>query len=136
MDPNTLVLATMGVGLASILVTPILTWILGRQREKALEALKAYAENGREPPPELLRAIAAPLGDAWGVRGGMSGGGKGALERWSGVVMFWGLAAGFGLAAYFNEQPFTHPFWIVAMVTGALGAGALVHAVFAHSRAK
>lgn len=136
MDPNTLILATMGVGLASILITPILTWILSRQREKALEALKAYAENGRDPPPELLRMIASPLGDVWGLGGGAKGDGAGTPERWSGVVISWTLAAGFGIAAYLTQAPLTDPFWIVAMVCAALGLGALVHALLARPRAK
>lgn len=62
LDFNTLTLiaATVLAG-GSLIVTPIIASILGRQREKAIDAIAAFAAAGREPPPELTRVAANPL---------------------------------------------------------------------------
>lgn len=48
----------------ALTVTPVLTFILARQREKALETMTAFAQAGLEVPAEVRRIAASPL--AWG----------------------------------------------------------------------
>lgn len=133
MDHGTLtILAVMGIAALSLIITPILTWILSRQKEKALEALKAYAEAGREPPPELLKAISSNL-DVWGMGDASAWSGMGVGGKWANAFMPLGLAAGFGIAAFFSHYEFSHPFWIVTFVAGGFGIVALIYALFTSS---
>lgn len=129
-DKTLLVLAVLAISLGSLIVTPILTWILSRQKEKALEAIKAFAEQGRDPPPELLKVIAdgTDWKAAWGVGDDGSGSGFGA-NRWSSPITLGGLALGFGIGALVTGEEITHPFWIVTIVCGAMGLATLVQAL-------
>src|SRR5688572_25851239 len=133
-DKTLVIISVVAIAGLSLIITPILTWILSRQKEKALEALKAYAEAGREPPPELLKAISSNL-DVWGMGAAGNWADWGVGGRWSNVITSFGVAIGFGVAAIATNEPVTHPFWIVAIVCGALGLGGLAQALLS-SRAK
>lgn len=133
MDKTVIIAAVFGVAALSLIITPILTWILSRQKEKALEALKAYAEAGREPPPELLQAISSKV-DAWGMGDAGKWADWGVGGKWANVITSLGVAGGFGFAAVVNHEPLTHPFWIVAIICGAMALGGLVQALLTRAK--
>lgn len=133
MDKTVIIWAVVGIAALSLIITPILTWILSRQKEKALEALKAYAEAGREPPAELLQAISSKV-DAWGMGDAGAWTDWGAGGKWANVITGFGIAAGFGFAAAVNHEPLTHPFWIVAIICGVMAVGGLVQALVTRAK--
>jgi hypothetical protein len=114
-----------------ILIWVFVDWLNKRPRAKALELLKVYAAQGREPPPEVLQLISAPRSDNWGLGdvGDWGFSSKGPFRKWENAIVGLGLAGGFGAAAWLNHAPFTHPFWVVAIVSGVLGLAAAVYAI-------
>jgi hypothetical protein len=53
-------LVVVGIPIAGILSGTIATWLKYRYRRAALETLKAYAANGREPPEVLIKTLTYP----------------------------------------------------------------------------
>jgi hypothetical protein len=104
-------------------------WAAHRQSQQAMEILRTYAAQGKEPPPEVMAAVTgmqaggvppggnpynAPYGNApygpgpyggpwgggWGWgRGGWAG--RGPLWAWSRVVTFAAIAIGFSFAGQY-----------------------------------
>ena len=67
-------LGAFTIPLAGMALGAFAIWQDHRSRDKVLDALRVYAEQGREPPPELLRALA----------NGGSGGDDGSDWKWRG----------------------------------------------------
>jgi hypothetical protein len=53
-------LAALIIPVGGIIASTFTTYLHYRHRRDALEALKAYAANGRTPPPELMEALKGP----------------------------------------------------------------------------
>lgn len=89
-----------------------------RRARQALDTIKIYVEQGKEPPPELLR-LASKTDDDDDTPGSAS-----SSRAWS-FIVFAGLAAGFGTGYYFaraEDYAFAFATIAVAMTVFALGA--------------
>lgn len=94
----------------------------GRSR-KVMELIKSYVDQGKEPPPELLRMARDPSDYDMGWSGAPRGQHGNA---WS-FVVFAALAAGFAVGWWFvQEESFAFAFLIVAVTMGVLSLGALL----------
>jgi len=58
-------LGAFTIPLAGIAMGAFATWQHYRSRNRALEALKVYAQQGKEPPPELLQALGGRTDWRW-----------------------------------------------------------------------
>jgi hypothetical protein len=124
-----------------------------RRSQNAMEILRAYAAQGKDPPPEVLAAVTGvqpgaapgaapgvasgvpPYGVppyspyAWGPWGWGWGWGsrwawRGPMWMWSRVVIFAAIAIGFGMAGQYGDEPHTdHAFHMVAIVMSVLAVG-------------
>jgi hypothetical protein len=92
-------------------------WLLYRRSRAALEVLKTYAAQGKEPPPELMRALGGADFDADQPKGR-----NGELK---GAVMTLAVAAGFVVAAIVMPGA-SEPFFMVAAIMAAIGVGLLI----------
>jgi hypothetical protein len=89
------------------------------QRLKVLDMIKSYADQGKEPPPELLAVLREP------DFGGRAKGGS----NWTAVFILGALSAGFvmyPLLAGVGDLRHMAPFLFVALVMGATCLGLLV----------
>lgn len=126
-------------------------WLVYRRSRDHLELLKSYAAQGKEPPPELVRAVrdGDPLDGADGSYGpGYDRYGYGMHPRhmrrmyrrayrwspywqWRTVFITGAVAAGFWFASEYADFPGTEgPFRLVAIIMTFVAAGHLVAAVF------
>jgi hypothetical protein len=109
----------------------VLAYFRGRD---AMRALKSYADQGREPPAELLRAVQGePPLDAhdhgWRARRSCA---WGPYAVWSRVITCGALSAGLAYAASVDLVPaWREGFQIAAVVTGAIAVGSLLLAFLA-----
>ena len=118
------------------LIFPVLVMGMGgwdrylayRKHRDSIELLKAYAAQGKEPPPEVLRATSAPLEDRdeWSGRRCRP---RGPFSDWRRVVIFSVLAGSFWFVHWrFDDAGAGDAFEIVAIVMTAL---AVAFAAFA-----
>lgn len=134
-------------------------WLAHRQSQQAMEILKTYAAQGKEPPPEVMAAVTGmqsgavpPPGGpyppynygpgAWGgpwSGWGWSRGGywRGPLWAWSRVVTFAAIAIGFTFAGQYwgnADADAVKAFNLVAIIMGVLAVGfgfmALIQTLF------
>lgn len=54
--------AALIIPVGGMIASTFTTWLQFRQRREALAALKAYADTGRDPPPELVEILKAHAG--------------------------------------------------------------------------
>lgn len=119
-------------------------WMNHRRSQQALDILKTYAEQGKEPPPEVMQAIhgggfnnpgygpggyGAGWGGPWGGGWGWRAYRWGPYWAWRRVVVFASLAAGFAAAAWYGGDETNRAFTLVAIIMGCLTAGSLVFAI-------
>ncbi|WP_150131406.1 hypothetical protein [Caulobacter mirabilis] len=106
-------------------------WLNYKRSRDALELIKMYAQQGKEPPAGLLAAVSR-------------GGAYDAQEDWTGVparrgrrerryhngerlMTFTALAVGFGAVAWWGgEGPTRLAFGVVALVMGVMAVGSLI----------
>jgi hypothetical protein len=95
-----------------------------RRSQKTMDLIKSYIDQGKEPPPELLKLATQDADSAsWRDSGQPSRG-------WS-FVVFAALAAGFGTGYYFvRAEDWAFAFLIAAVATGVMAVGALFILVF------
>ena len=126
-------------------------WLSYRRSRDHLELLKSYAAQGKEPPPELVKAVrdGDPLdGDDGSYGPGYGPYGYGMHPRhmrrmyrrayrwspywqWRTVFITGAVAAGFWFASEYADFPGTEgPFRLVAIIMTFVAAGHLVAAVF------
>jgi len=90
-----------------------------RRSRSALDVIKSYVDQGKEPPPELLR-LASQDEDAPDDRPGNQN-----SRAWT-FVTFAAIAAGFGVGYFHSRgEDYAFAFLIVTVVMGVLAAGAL-----------
>ncbi|WP_109260138.1 hypothetical protein [Hyphobacterium indicum] len=107
---------------------------LSYQRTKAkVEVLKAYAQSGKEPPADLIRALESEndrSGDDWSDGGKEESGGSGVFL----VVLFAGLSAVFAFVGYSGWLGDTTSMYFVAMILGVLALAFLASSLFGKRR--
>lgn len=117
-------------------------WLSYKKSQGRLEILKSYTSQGRDPPPELIKALAreeeddsayAPY-DRYGRRASrryrlyLRYGPYGA---WRSAIVTGAVALGFWLASEYAEIPGVDwPFRLVAIILTCVAAGNLVAAIF------
>ena len=113
-----------------------------RRHRDAMDLLKTYASQGKEPPPEVTKILSGQTADdgncgPWGGYGGAYGwrGRRyGPYWEWRRVFIFASLAVGFGFASYYGEDYGIHgepAFIVVAAVFACLTVGSLIFALLA-----
>jgi len=91
-----------------------------RRSNRVMDLIKSYVDQGKEPPPELLKLAAE--GDDYSGRTPQTRQHSGA---WT-FVTFAAMAAGFTTGWWFvRGEDYAFPFLIVAVVMGVLAVGAL-----------
>ena len=87
--------------------------------QQTLDLIKAYADQGKDPPPQLLEALRQPVQDCRGDRWTLP------QRNWVPVGLFFGLAAGFvfGLSGIIGEGP--NGVLFVGFILAGMGAGFL-----------
>jgi hypothetical protein len=117
------------------LIFPIFGMMMGligmfqsdRRATRTMDLIKAYVDQGKDPPPELLQLAAAEA-----TSGASSGMGRTPTENrlWT-FVTFAALATGFGAGYWFmRAEEWAFAFLIVAIVMGIMAFGALVLLIF------
>lgn len=146
-----IILAVLAVPLVQALLDPFRRFLAYRERRDAIEALKVYAAQGRDPPPEVLAALGSRR---WGRRwreaaGGASGAGlnidfgvdqldrwvefgrsREPYRRWNGAIFTWAIAAGFGFASQHVHQ-YADTYLVIAVIAAALAVAATLSALMA-----
>ena len=117
------------------LIFPVMGMVYGlvgmlqqnRSQTRTLDLLRTYAEQGKEPPPELLRALSqgGEPPNMMGVRQDRLSG------AWWTFFVFIALAGGFGVGANSFGEDAHNAFMVVTVVMGILAFGALVMALAA-----
>ena len=112
-----------------------------RRQRDAMDLLKTYAAQGKDPPPEVSKILSGqamedgncgPWGGGYGY--GRRGWRSGPYWEWRRVFIFTSLAIGFGVAAYYGEDWGVHgepAFVVVAAVMACLAVGSLIFALLA-----
>ena len=103
-----------------------------RRSRDAMDIMKSYAEQGREPPAEILRAASGEgEADEWRGRRWRRDCRGGLLGEWRRVFIFGALATGFWFASWRSGGGPEEGFMIVAVIMGALAVGSLFFAILA-----
>lgn len=108
-------------------------WMSYRRQKDALEAMKSYAAQGKDPA-EIARAMNGvapdPYYGPWG--GGWYGRAwrRGPYWEWRRTIVFGCLALGFWLAGQYAGWPGTErAFTLVAIIMGVMATGSLLFAI-------
>ncbi|MBX7247500.1 MAG: hypothetical protein K1X35_00445 [Caulobacteraceae bacterium] len=101
------------------------SWLNYRRSRDAMDLMRQYAAQGKEPPPDLMRTLSYPVDDdGWGRRRYRH---YGYRRSWPArVAMFSILAVGFYWAASENLYGAEDAFKIVTFVMGAIAVATLV----------
>jgi hypothetical protein len=93
-------------------------WLNHQRQKAAIDLLRTYASQGKDPPPELVKALHS--GDDWNRP----------YRDWQNAVLFGALAAAFGVMAYLHPGTRQSTGLIVAAVAmAALFVNSLVAAL-------
>lgn len=98
-----------------------------RRATRTMDLIKSYVDQGKDPPPELLKLASYEMND--GMSSGM---GRTPTENrlWT-FVTFAALASGFGVGYWFmRAESWSFAFAIVAIVMGVMAIGALLLLIF------
>jgi hypothetical protein len=95
-----------------------------RRSQKTIDLIRTYVEQGKDPPPELLK-LASQESDSAAWRG------SGETSRGWSFIVFAALAAGLGTGYYFvRAEDWSFAFLIGAVATGVMAVGALFILLF------
>jgi hypothetical protein len=91
-----------------------------RRSAKTIDLIKSYVDQGKEPPPELLKLATKDADSAaWRDQ-------EGASSRGWTFVVFLAISAGLGTGYYFvRGEDYAFAFLIGAVATGVMAIGAL-----------
>jgi hypothetical protein len=145
------ILAVFAVPIVQALLEPWRRYLQYRERRDAIEALKVYAAQKREPPPEVLDALAARRWRRY-VRGAQAstegleatvtmGADQWAhraerwrrrepLRRWNGAIFAGAIAVGFAYA-YQHVHQNADVYLVVAVIAGAMAVASVLSAIIA-----
>jgi hypothetical protein len=114
-------------------------WLAYRRSRDHLELLKAYTSQGKDPPPELLKAVAEPAFDEPGADHPMYYRRR-YYRRWRHYSPYWqwrtffvtgAVAMGFWFASEYGDWPgIDWPFRLVAIILTCVAVGHGIAAVF------
>ena len=147
-----IILAALAVPIVQAIFEPWNRYLRYRRQRDAMEALKVYAAQGREPPPAVIaalggrrwRAAAETVADAattkadakwtrrqdrWERRFEYRMAGE-PLRRWNWAIFAASVTLGFGLAWRYAHQN-NDAYLIVAIIAGALTLAGVVTALLA-----
>jgi len=102
-----------------------------KRARRTLDVIRSYVEQGKEPPPELLK-LAQKTDDDWdmGFDTGAGSSSGGNSRAWT-FVIFAALSAGFATGWWFvRAEDYAFAFLIVAVTMGVLSLGALAILIF------
>jgi hypothetical protein len=145
------ILAVFAVPIVQALFEPWRRFLQYRERRAAIEALKVYATQGREPPPEVLDALAARRW-RWRARTSQAAGAgldaasslgadrwtynierwrrREPLRRWNGAIFAAAITVGFAYA-YQHVHQNADVYLIVAVIAGAMTVASVLSAIVA-----
>ena len=118
-------------------------WLAYRRSQDRLELLKSYTNQGKDPPPELMKVLQrdededeeAAIYDRHGRharRYYRRHWRYGPYWAWRGAIVTGAVAAGFWFASEYADIPGVDwPFRLVAIIMTCVAAGNLVAAIFA-----
>ncbi|MGE0739893.1 MAG: hypothetical protein AB7O98_01015 [Hyphomonadaceae bacterium] len=93
-----------------------------RRTDRVMDLIRSYADQGKEPPPELLRMAAQSMDED--AQGGRQSREHSSL--WT-FIVFAALTAGFGVGYYMiRAEDWAWAFLLVAVVMGVMALGALL----------
>ena len=148
------ILAALAVPIVQALFEPWRRYLDYRERRDAIEALKVYAAQGKEPPPDVLAALgggrawrrrlreaattaasaAADAGMAWHDTQWMGRSSRWqvriALGRWNWAIFAGAICAGFAYASQ-HVQHDADTYMVVAIIAGALTIAGVISALAA-----
>jgi hypothetical protein len=152
-----LALAALAVPIFGVIGRAWTTSLYYQHRREALEALKAYAAQGKTPPPEVVEALSGrrPSGadfagewaDEFAESLGADRGDRYArraereawraarwrtrepYRRWNSAVFFIALTAGFAAASQYAGGGTADAFLVTAIILGAVAVGAVITAL-------
>jgi hypothetical protein len=102
-----------------------------RRQNRAIDLLRTYAEQGKEPPPELLKALSQQGGGDAQDGFGLAASRNRVAGAWWTFFVFIALTAGFGVGASSFGDDAHSAFMVVTVIMGILAFGALVMALAA-----
>jgi hypothetical protein len=122
-------------------------WLAYKRSRDHLDLLRTYTEQGKEPPPELLKGVQDPMGDpAWGAppppnyahpfywsghRAWRRYYRWGPYWQWRSAFVTGAVALGFWFASEWADLPGTEfPFRLVAIIMTFVAVGNLLGAIF------
>lgn len=117
-------------------------WLAYKRSQDRLDLLRAYTNQGKDPPPELLRVLQGEEDDEDEALYGRAGRRVARRMRhrywrygpywaWRTAIITGAVAMGFWLAAEYADMPgIDWPFRLVAIVMTCVAAGHLVFAIF------
>lgn len=95
------------------------------RNEQVLRLIKSYVDQGKDPPPELLKLASQP-GD---MNSGLQSPRRPHNSAWT-FVVFLALAAGCGVGYWYSRgEGYESAFLIVAVVMGVMAIGSIVIAL-------
>lgn len=122
-------------------------WLAYQRSKDRLELLRTYTSQGKDPPPELIKALQRDEDDedddAYAPYGRDGRYGRRYARRywryrtgpywaWRGAIVTGAVAAGFWFASEYADIPGVDwPFRLVAIIMTCVAAGNLVAAIFA-----
>lgn len=97
-----------------------------RRTRNMLDVIKSYADQGKDPPPELLRLASQTLDEG----GASTPASRQNSTAWS-FIVFLAIAAGFGVSWYMvRAESWAFAFALVAVMMGVMAVGALLLLLF------
>jgi hypothetical protein len=143
------ILAVFAAPIVQAVLAPWGRFLQYRERRAAIEALKVYAAQGKEPPPEVLDALSPRRWRRWragaarATSEGLASAGLGQwegqidrwrrrepLRRWNGAIFAAAITAGFAYAWQHVHQN-ADIYLVVAVIAGALTVAAVLSAIIA-----
>jgi hypothetical protein len=146
-----IILAALAVPIVQALFEPWRRYLDYRERRDAIEALKVYAAQNKEPPPDVLAALsggrgwrrrmrqaattaafaAADASTAWqDTRWSRRWQARVAIGRWNWAIFAGAICAGFAYASQ-HVQHDADTYMVVAIIAGALTIAGVLSALVA-----
>jgi hypothetical protein len=144
------ILAVFAAPIVQALFSPWRRYLQYRERRDAIEALKAYATQGREPPPEVLDALAAHPWGRWRRHVAQASAAaedatarsdrrayraelwrrREPLRRWNGAIFSGAIAVGFAYA-YQHVHQDADVYLVITVIAAAVTVASVLSALIA-----